>query len=148
MYCRTCGKEVNEKAIACPGCGVPPFTGDQFCYSCGVETNPAAAVCVKCGVALAGKKAIAAAGDDAIVASDPPKDPVLMALLSCCLLGLGQIILGQTAKGASILGGSIILGLLTAGFSGLVTVPLATIDAYKIAKKLKEGKSVKKWEWL
>jgi hypothetical protein len=53
LFCRTCGKELNEQAVACPGCGVPPLAGNQFCQSCGAQTLPAAAVCVKCGVPLA-----------------------------------------------------------------------------------------------
>ena len=149
MFCRTCGKEVNERAVACPGCGVPPLAGDQFCQSCGAQTIPAATVCVKCGVALAKAKAIGAAGGDVVVASDPPKDPMLMALLSgCCLIGVGQIVMGQTIKGVSILIGSILLAVATVGFSAPVTAILGAIDAYRIAKKLKEGKSVTKWEFF
>jgi hypothetical protein len=104
---------------------------------------------VKCGVALAKEKVKGAAGGDVIVAADPPKDPMLMAILTgCCLVGVGQIILGQTAKGVSILIGSIALALITMGISAPVTMILAAVDAYKIAKKLKEGKTVPKWEFF
>jgi len=64
------------------------------------------------------------------------------------LTGVGQIILGQGAKGVAILVGSIALGAVTGGFSALVTLPLAGIDAYLIAKKLKEGKTVGQWEFF
>ncbi len=53
MYCRNCGKEVDEKAFVCPGCGVPPKREKKFCHNCGVQTEPGQAVCVKCGVSLA-----------------------------------------------------------------------------------------------
>ena len=23
MYCKNCGKEIDDKAVVCPGCGVP-----------------------------------------------------------------------------------------------------------------------------
>jgi hypothetical protein len=52
MHCRNCGNEVNDKAIACPKCGVNPRTEKKFCPSCGVETNPNQVVCTKCGVSL------------------------------------------------------------------------------------------------
>ena len=54
MYCRNCGKEVNDKAVACPACGVPPLCERKFCQSCGTTTQTNQAICVKCGVSLAG----------------------------------------------------------------------------------------------
>jgi TM2 domain-containing membrane protein YozV len=84
-----------------------------------------------------------------VTASIPPKDPVLMAVLSgCCIAGLGQIILGQVTKGVVILLGSIALGAVTMGVSVFVTWPLGAIDAYMIAKKLKEGRIVGQWEFF
>ncbi len=52
MYCRNCGKSVDDRAVACMSCGVAPANGHRFCQSCGAETNPAAIMCVKCGVPL------------------------------------------------------------------------------------------------
>jgi phage shock protein PspC (stress-responsive transcriptional regulator) len=52
MYCKNCGKEVNEKAIACIHCGVPPFSERKFCQECGCETKENQIVCIKCGVSL------------------------------------------------------------------------------------------------
>ena len=62
MYCRTCGKEISDNAVACTGCGVKPLAGNKFCQSCGAETNPEAVVCVKCGVKL-GRTAIGTGRD-------------------------------------------------------------------------------------
>ena len=31
-FCRSCGTEVNEKAIACPDCGVNPNDGTIIIY--------------------------------------------------------------------------------------------------------------------
>jgi len=52
MFCRYCGKELPNQAIACIGCGCPPLTGDKFCQNCGVEVNPNQVMCVKCGAGL------------------------------------------------------------------------------------------------
>ncbi|MCZ2130844.1 MAG: zinc ribbon domain-containing protein [Bacteroidia bacterium] len=52
MYCKNCGNEVHEKAVACPKCGVNPRSEKKFCHSCGTETNPNQAICTKCGVSL------------------------------------------------------------------------------------------------
>ena len=49
-YCRTCGNQVYENAIACMQCGVPAKIGKVFCYHCGNQTLPEAVICVRCGV--------------------------------------------------------------------------------------------------
>ena len=58
------------------------------------------------------------------------------------------MLLGQTAKGITILLGSMVLAVLTVGLSILITIPCAGVDAYLIAKKLKEGKTVGQWEFF
>lgn len=57
MYCRNCGKEINENAAFCVSCGVAKGNGSNYCPECGSETNPSAAVCVKCGISLNSKTA-------------------------------------------------------------------------------------------
>ena len=52
MYCRNCGKEIQDNAMVCINCGVKAGTGNNFCKNCGAETAPSAIVCVKCGCAL------------------------------------------------------------------------------------------------
>lgn len=151
MHCRTCGKELVEQAAICVGCGCRPLAGNKFCQSCGAETNPSAIACIKCGVALKGGAVArtSGGGGDCIAASNPPKDPVLMGVLSgCCIVGLGQILLGQTIKGIVMLLVGMVLTVLTSGVSALIIWPAGAIDAYLIAKKLKEGKTVGQWEFF
>ncbi|MBM7649904.1 TM2 domain-containing membrane protein YozV [Bacillus ectoiniformans] len=76
------------------------------------------------------------------------KEPLLIALLSFLITGLGQMIVGQVKKGAVILICSVIFGMITFGMSAFITVPIAIIDAYLIAKKKKEGKEVGEWEFF
>ncbi|WP_417730509.1 DUF4339 domain-containing protein [Rosistilla oblonga] len=75
---------------------------------------------------------------------ESPRNPVVMAMCSFLLMGLGQIIMGQTAKGFLIMFSI----LLTCGVFLFVTPIVGPIDAYLIAKKLEAGKSVGKWEWF
>ena len=52
MFCKNCGKEVNEKAIACLNCGFEPDTENNFCQECGAETKDKQIICIKCGTPL------------------------------------------------------------------------------------------------
>ena len=52
MYCKNCGNEQNENAVACLKCGCDPKKGNKNCSSCGVETSPNQVICIKCGVSL------------------------------------------------------------------------------------------------
>lgn len=77
--------------------------------------------------------------------------PVMAAVLSivlCCLPGLPQFMLGQYFKGA-------VLFVLFGAFSfasGFVSTPvimiLLAMDAYAIASKLQQGRSVGQWEFF
>lgn len=52
MYCRNCGKNINENAEICVGCGCRPYLGNAFCQNCGSMTNENQELCIKCGVLL------------------------------------------------------------------------------------------------
>ena len=52
MFCKNCGAELNENAVACMNCGFAKETGDKFCSNCGREINPGAAICTNCGAAV------------------------------------------------------------------------------------------------
>jgi ribosomal protein L40E len=93
MYCRNCGKEVADQAIACVACGAAPLRGDRHCQHCGAETQPQAFVCVKCGVRLASAAQFGLQGRSQLVAG----------LLGIILGGLGvhRFYLGYTAIGVA-----------------------------------------------
>lgn len=75
--------------------------------------------------------------------------PFVMALLSGFVFtGLGQMIMGQVKKGSLLLIGSILLALMTGGISLFITWPLTVVDAYLIARKLREGQAVGYWEFF
>ena len=53
MFCKNCGKEVNENADACLGCGLNPNSENNYCSECGEEVkNQKQVICLKCGVKL------------------------------------------------------------------------------------------------
>lgn len=52
MFCKNCGAEINENAVACMACGFAKGDGVKFCANCGKEINPGAAICTNCGAAV------------------------------------------------------------------------------------------------
>lgn len=89
MFCKNCGKPLNDNQAICLQCGVKAGDGDMFCANCGQPVNPGADVCLNCGAAV--KKGGSLDGDNKI----------LMAILCFFLGGLGvhNFVLGETKKG-------------------------------------------------
>ncbi len=77
-----------------------------------------------------------------------PKDPYEMFIRSLFIPGFGQIMLGQVSKGAALFFGAFALAFM-AGIQAVLLVGIASaFDAYRIACKIKQGKSPGKWEWF
>ena len=117
MFCRNCGKEMNDNQAICLNCGVKTGEGSAFCSNCGGAVAPGAEVCMNCGVAI--KKA----GVEGGINKD---NKVLMALVCFFLgyLGIHNFMLGETKKGIV----KIVASFCLAGLGGL----LALIDFIKI----------------
>lgn len=49
MYCKNCGADINENAVACMSCGFAKNSGEKFCANCGCEINSGAIICTNCG---------------------------------------------------------------------------------------------------
>lgn len=141
MYCRNCGNTIAENQEICLKCGVRPLSGDKHCQNCGIEVSPKQELCVKCGVRLAGGSA---AGNGFVNPSS--KSPGTAALLSFLVLGVGQMYIGQVLKGVAMLLAAMVLISITGFFALPVLWVVYPLDAYLIGKKLKNGKSVGKWE--
>lgn len=139
MHCTSCGEKISEKAEICPKCGVRRYREKNFCATCGESLNSNQEMCVRCGTSIRNNSA---------AVSGSELEPWLAGVISFLLTGLGQIIMGQGKKGALILVGSMIIAMITFGVSALVTIPLATVDAYLIAKKKKAGIPVGPWEFF
>ncbi len=49
MFCRNCGKELLDQAVACMGCGMDPKEGYNHCSTCGEEIQEKQIICTACG---------------------------------------------------------------------------------------------------
>jgi TM2 domain-containing membrane protein YozV len=78
--------------------------------------------------------------------SNPPKDPIIAAVLSLILGGAGQLYLGQQRKGIILIVAYFVL-VWCAGI-GLVIPLLGAYDAYVIGTKLKNGQAVGDMEFF
>jgi TM2 domain-containing membrane protein YozV len=118
MYCRNCGKEVNQQAVACPACGVPPKVERKFCSNCGQPTDPKQLLCTKCGVTFA---ATSASGG---------KDKIATGLLGIFLgsLGIHKFYLGYNAEGVTMLLVALIGGVVTCGVAAGVMSIIGLIE--------------------
>ena len=78
--------------------------------------------------------------------ANPPKDPIIAAVLSLVLLGgVGQLYLGQQKKGIILL---IMCICLYCALLGWVVQLVGAYDAYWIGNKLKAGQPVDEWEFF
>lgn len=116
MFCRHCGNQVEEKAVACLKCGVDPRNGAAFCQGCGKPTVPAAIVCTSCGVALVAPTPATPRGAD-------KKIPAGICGILLGSLGIHKFILGYTTAGLIMLVASVVTcgwGAIATGVIGLI----------------------------
>lgn len=85
--------------------------------------------------------------DDDAIFGRSSIDPGLSLIVSFLLPGLTQIILGQTAKGLFILIDTFVLCFFTLCIGFVIICPIAMLDGYGLAKKVRSGRSIKQWEW-
>ena len=118
----------------------------MFCSACGANNEAAAKFCHACGGAVAQGAAIphapvadggAMRGGATVVVGGPRvvtgKSPVVAAILSALIVGLGQFYNGDTKKGAIMLVAALVLGIATAGVLWLGLAIWSAVDAYQVA---------------
>lgn len=112
MYCKNCGKPMDDIAAICPNCGVAKGIGSNYCPNCGAQTMPGANACTNCGVML-----VSPAQQQAQMAGVPSKSKMAAGLLGIFLGGLGihNFYLGYTGKAVA----QLILGIVTCGAAGI-----------------------------
>ncbi len=52
MFCKKCGKELEDGAVVCVGCGFKVGAGNAYCARCGEPTEEGQYMCIKCGFLL------------------------------------------------------------------------------------------------
>ena len=109
MFCKNCGNEINENAVACMSCGFAKGTGEKYCANCGKEINPGAAICINCGAAVKNTTAAGINGEQ--------KSKLVAVLLAFFLgtIGIHDFYLGYTKYGIL----KIVLTVCT-GFGGAI----------------------------
>lgn len=119
MFCRNCGREVNQQAVACPACGMPPNLERRFCPNCGQPTDVRQVLCTKCGASLA---TVQAAGG---------KDKIAAGLLGIFLgsLGIHKFYLGMNNEGVTMLLITLIGGLVTCGVAAAIMSIIGLVEA-------------------
>ena len=96
MYCRSCGQQLDDRAVACTRCGVHPLNGTGYCQTCGKPVLAGAAVCPACGVPLASAVPTGLRGAD-------KKIPAGICGILLGSLGVHKFILGYTTAGLIML---------------------------------------------
>lgn len=122
MKCQYCDNPVPDNVNNCPSCGAPV---ERVQKSSVQPQRPAGQQPQRPAVV---------------------KNPTVAVLLSCLVVGLGQMYNGQIVKGIVLLGVSIGVCVIFPYLSCVCWV-VAMIDAYKIANKLNDGKTVGEWEF-
>jgi TM2 domain-containing membrane protein YozV len=117
----------------------------MFCSACGASNDATAKFCRACGAALGSVPAPAAPADQGtmrdggerrpqpIRSSPTGKNPVLAAVLSAVIVGVGQFYNGDMKKGAVMLIVAVLLGPATAGVLWLAMAIWSAVDAYQVA---------------
>lgn len=130
MYCKNCGKEMNDNQAICLNCGVQTGNGNSFCANCGNPLNADAVVCLNCGVAV--KSAAAAAAPTVGGEYLAGKDKMTMALVCFFLGGLGihNFMMGESKKGIVKIVFSFCLGV--GGILALIDFIKILTDKYEV----------------
>lgn len=132
MYCSKCGKQITDGSHFCPECGAqlgastqpPPYQPNTATGTRDQEKR-----------------------SDYVYPKNPPLSPHF-AWLHFALAGLPCWLHGQVAKGFVFLISSIVATIIIPGIGWIFVDIVATIDSYKVGKKLAAGQPVRKWEWF
>jgi hypothetical protein len=91
----------------------------------------------------------AAPGGDLVYPQQPPKDPVLIAVLNLIVAGcLGYFMIGQKMKGITAVIVWVVGAFFTCGTVSLLVSIVAAIDGYLQAMQLKANVSVGQWTFF
>ena len=131
MFCSNCGNSIHEKSKNCSNCGASLSTANEDI-----------------------SKSFHKIFDQ--TAQVLPKElkipPIVAAILSFLVVGLGQMINGQLVKGIIMLVLKILIAYATGGMIGYLASfifgILAALDAFKCSKKLEEGIAIGKFSIL
>lgn len=129
MFCTRCGSEIPSENSYCTSCGRKLyFTGNTSYYGQVSFTVPETR--------------------EMVYPSMKARSPFLAFLLSFLLIGLGQTYVGQITKGVALFMVALVTGVLITPHIAVGIWLIGFIDAYRIARKLRQGYPVRQWEWF
>ena len=110
MFCKNCGKEMNDNQAICLNCGVKTGEGKAFCENCGNALPENAAVCLNCGVAV---------NNAPVIDPSIQKSKLVAGLLGIFLgsIGVHNFYLGYTGKAVA----QLLITILTCGAGATIT---------------------------
>lgn len=127
VFCRSCGKQVDEKAEICVGCGVRPLNSNKFCQNCGGATNPEQELCVKCGVRL--KKV-------GLLHVDTNKITYYVKSNAIKAFGTAKTFQRKTFVEIGLIVLFIVLNKIWPAFPSLIMIPLALVSIIMLNKRI------------
>jgi hypothetical protein len=90
-----------------------------------------------------------AGGGDLVYPQNPPKDPVLIAVLNGLVAGcVGYFMIGQKMKGITAVIAWVVGAIFTCGTVSLLVSIVSAIDGYLQAMQLKAGVPVAQWTFF
>jgi TM2 domain-containing membrane protein YozV/ribosomal protein L40E len=142
-HCINCSAEIDINAAMCPKCGVmqnkkPMGKSKMFCRNCGAEIDINAEICPKCGVRQK-SGGIKSAISETSISTTGGKSPLVAALLSFLIIGVGQVYAGKTLRGIVLFGAAVLCTII----GSMVMLPFLILfaiwvvgiyDAYKLAE--------------
>lgn len=160
-FCSNCGCELPEGAKFCKECGTAapqkelvPVNETQFCSNCGYKIPKGIKFCPECGNSITGipnsnsnvNPLMNNSNNNFNPMMNNEKNPILAAVLSFFIIGLGQMYLGLIKKGLILLLAAVICGILMLIIIGwvfwLIIWFYAIYDAYNSAEKINKGITV------
>ena len=115
----------------------------MFCSACGANNDATAKFCHACGQPIAASAPSVPPSSDTMRGAPQTqtvqprvvtgKSPVVAAILSAVIVGLGQFYNGDVKKGAIMLVAAIILGTASVGLLWFVCAVWSAVDAYQVA---------------
>ena len=96
MYCKNCGKELNDNQAVCLSCGVAVGTGNNFCHSCGSPIDEDARFCTNCGAAQSKQEQEPKQNDTVVIptsntagiAKRSVLTAIILSLITCGIYGI------------------------------------------------------------
>lgn len=127
--------KLKREIMFCPNCGAENKEGAKFCVQCGTKLNQEPEAAPK-PAETAYRATSSTSTTSQPIQKASAKNPVVAAILSFVIAGVGQMYNGEMKKGLLMLGGTIILGALTGGILAIAIWLWAIYDAYTVAKEM------------